>query len=83
MYYEDPRKKLSEIPRPLKRIVDDFFNQDLEVLNLDKVDFHTFRHTFASLIVQNGVDIYIAKKLSNHLSIESTIDMKKLLQIID
>jgi len=77
LYYEDPRKKLSEIPRPLKRIVDELFNQDLEALDLDRVYFHTFRHTFASLLVQNGVGIYIVKKLLNHHSIQSTMRYAK------
>mgnify|MGYP003560658932 FL=1 len=39
--------------------------------------FHTFRHTFASLLVQKGVGIYLVKKLMNHHSIHSTMRYAK------
>ena len=37
-----------------------------------KVVFHTLRHTFASWLVQNGVDLYTVQKLMGHSSISMT-----------
>ena len=38
----------------------------------DKVTFHTLRHTYASMLVQKGVDIYQVKELLGHSSIALT-----------
>lgn len=78
LYSDTPKVKLKEIPRLLKRVLDELFNYDLEPLDLDRVYFHTFRHTFASLLVQRGVDIYVVKKLLNHHTIQSTMRYAKL-----
>ena len=77
LYSKTPKNKLKEIPRPLKRALDELFNSNLEPLDLDRVYFHTFRHTFASLLVQKGVGIYLVKKLMNHHSIHSTMRYAK------
>jgi len=37
-----------------------------------KVIFHTMRHTFASWLVQNGVDLYTVQKLMGHSTISMT-----------
>jgi len=37
-----------------------------------KVIFHTLRHTFASWLVQNGVDLYTVQKLMGHSTISMT-----------
>lgn len=37
-----------------------------------KVVFHSMRHTFASWLVQNGVDLYTVQKLLGHASITQT-----------
>lgn len=77
LYSKTPKNKLKEIPRPLKKALDELFNSNLEPLDLDRVYFHTFRHTFASLLVQKGVGIYLVKKLMNHHSIHSTMRYAK------
>lgn len=77
LYSKTPKNKLKEIPRLLKRALDELFNSNLEPLDLDRVYFHTFRHTFASLLVQKGVGIYLVKKLMNHHSIHSTMRYAK------
>lgn len=77
LYSENPRKKLQEIPRLLKRVLDELFNSNLDARDLDRVYFHTFRHTFASLLVQKGVSIYLVKKLLNHHTIQSTMRYAK------
>jgi len=77
LYSENPKKKLQEVPRLLKRVLDELFNFNLEALDLDRVYFHTFRHTFASLLVQKGISIYLVKKLLNHHTIQSTMRYAK------
>lgn len=77
LYSKNPREKLQEVPRLLKRILDELFNYNLEPLHLDRVYFHTFRHTFASLLVQKGISIYLVKKLLNHHTIQSTMRYAK------
>jgi integrase len=60
--------------------ISDTFNRVVDKLNLnkditdrrDKVTFHTLRHTYASMLVQKGVDIYHVKELLGHSSIALT-----------
>ncbi len=40
---------------------------------LEDVRFHDLRHTFATRLVQNGVDLYVVKELLGHKSITMTI----------
>ena len=78
LYSETPKKKLQEVPRLLKRVLDELFNYNMEPLDLDRVYFHTFRHTFASLLAQKGISIYLIKKLLNHHTLQSTMRYAKL-----
>lgn len=77
LYSKNPKEKLQEVPRLLKRVLDELFNYNLEALHLDRVYFHTFRHTFASLLVQKGISIYLVKKLLNHHTLQSTMRYAK------
>ena len=38
----------------------------------DKVVFHTLRHTYASWLVQNGIDLYTVMRLMGHSTIAMT-----------
>ncbi len=79
LHNDNPNKPLSVIPRPFITILNDLFNKDIVDDNdLNKVVFHTLRHTFASLLVQNGVPIYTVKKLMSHKDIKSTMRYAKL-----
>ena len=53
------------------------FTRLLRELKLDKIPrgirtFHTLRHTFASHLLMNGVDIYTVSKLLGHASVKTT-----------
>lgn len=60
--------------------ISDTFNRAIDKLKIneditdrrDKVTFHTLRHTYASMLVQAGVDIYHVKELLGHSSIALT-----------
>ena len=38
----------------------------------DKIHFHTLRHSFASLLAQKGVSLYIIKELLGHEDLSTT-----------
>jgi integrase len=61
-----------EVPRTVQRaIVTLGFNAGREDRR-DKVVFHTLRHTFASWLVQSGVDLYTVKAMMGHGSLSMT-----------
>ena len=55
-------------PRRLREV----FNSVLERVGIKDFRFHDLRHTFATKLVQRGVDIYKISKLLGHLSITMT-----------
>lgn len=48
------------------------FGQAVENLHLGEVTLHTLRHTFASKLVQRGVDLYVVAHLLGHSSVTVT-----------
>lgn len=49
------------------------FKKSLRAAKLDeKIHFHTLRHSFASLLVQRGVSLYVVKELLGHEALSTT-----------
>lgn len=62
----------SQITRPLK--------EWLEIANINKkISFHNFRHTYATLQLANGSDIYTVSKLLGHKNVSTTQIYTKVL----
>ena len=55
-------------PRSVSRA----FQMAVDRAKLDRVRFHDLRHTFATRIIQSGIDVYTVMQLMGHRSIAST-----------
>lgn len=51
------------------------FRQSLKMAGLPKIRFHDLRHTSASLMLNNGVDIFVASKRLGHAKPSITLDV--------
>ncbi|HME44484.1 MAG TPA: site-specific integrase [Syntrophorhabdales bacterium] len=49
------------------------FDKTLEKARIEDFHFHDLRHTFATRLVQNGVDLYKVKELLGHKTIAMTM----------
>jgi integrase len=64
--------KISSIPNTFDRAIEKLgFNTGVTDRR-QKVVFHTLRHTYASWLVEEGVDLYTVKKLMGHSTISMT-----------
>ncbi|WMI70252.1 site-specific integrase [Mangrovimonas sp. YM274] len=64
--------KYSQIVRPLKKWIED------SGIN-KKITFHNFRHSYATLQLANGTDIYTVSKLLGHKNVSTTQIYTKVL----
>jgi len=65
-------EEYKETPKIFRQTVKELGFNDGITDRRDKVVFHTLRHTFASWLVQNGVDLYTVQKLMGHSTIAMT-----------
>ncbi len=64
--------KLRSISRTFSKCVEKLGLNNGITDDLNKVVFHTLRHTYASWLVMNGVDLYTTQKLMGHKSNQMT-----------
>jgi integrase len=51
------------------------FEKTLQAAGLRKIRLHDLRHTFASLLIQNGAPLAYVKEQLGHSSIKITVDI--------
>jgi integrase len=64
--------KITAISNAFNRVVKELGLNDGVTDPRQKVVFHTLRHTYASWMVENGVDLYHVKKLMGHSTLSMT-----------
>lgn len=80
-------KPVESAHKSFENAVNELFNQGVTDRR-HRVCFHTLRHTFASRLVENGIDLYRVKELMGHSSIKMTeryshLSPKKFKEAID
>ena len=62
-------------PPDMQNIKNHYFFKCLEKAKLRRIRFHDLRHTFASLLIQNGEPLAYVKEELGHSSIKMTVDV--------
>ena len=60
--------KIDDLSDTFQRVIDKIGFNDGVTDSRQRVVFHTLRHTYASWLVMNGVDLYTSQKLMGHKS---------------
>lgn len=72
VFVSENGKQVTSISNTFFRVIDYIgLNDDVDD-SRERVVFHTLRHTYASWLVQRGVDLYTVKKLMGHGTIAMT-----------
>lgn len=72
LFINSKGNQFKETPKTFKEIVDQTgLNNNINDRR-QKVVFHTLRHTYASWMVQNGIDLYTVKELMGHSTLAMT-----------
>jgi integrase len=64
-------ERVGRISNVYRRVADDLFNKGVTD-HLQRVGFHTLRHTFASWLVEDGQNLYAVKELMGHSDFKMT-----------
>lgn len=64
-------RPLESVHKSFKTTANELFNKGVTDRR-QRVCFHTLRHTFASRLVENGIDLYRVKELMGHSTIKMT-----------
>lgn len=65
--------------RRIQPILDELFNQGIDKKDTkNRMVVHNLRHTFGSLLVSSGVDIYTVQKLMHHRDLRMTMRYSKM-----
>ena len=62
-------------PLDMYNVKNRYFLKTLEKAKLRRIRFHDLRHTFASLLIQNGESVAYIKDQLGHSSIKMTVDV--------
>ena len=62
-------------PTDMQNLKNRVFIRCLEKAGLRRIRFHDLRHTFASLLIQNGEPLAYVKEQVGHASIKMTVDV--------
>lgn len=65
-------KRMTQMSDTFPRVVDTLGLNEGIVDDRQKVVFHTLRHTFASRLVENGIDLFTVKELMGHSTTKMT-----------
>ena len=77
MTYLDDKKKPGELQFPslINKVYQSgcIFQRWIQASGIQKkISFHVFRHTYATLLLTNGVDLYTVSKLLGHTDVKVT-----------
>ena len=72
LFKNEKGQKIDSISNTFDRVIKELGWNNNVTDTRDKVVFHTLRHTYASRLVQSGMDLYKVQKLMGHSSIAMT-----------